>query len=220
VLPQAARVVFLVNQVAPVCRSIGRFTVAGHAGLNRVRFRGRVNGRPLAAGTYRISARTRAGRLVRRVTIVVVDGPAPSRSELAAARSTNVCSQTTRESAAASHGSTAASGPTAFAKAESVERSFAPKEQAGTSASGPPAEASNSHSGAVLSSSVEKAARAVRPVLVALLALSILLLGIAALPRTAVPEPRLNDLLVRHRVEIAGFGAAALVAVAVAFLLG
>jgi hypothetical protein len=35
-----------------------------------------------------------------------------------------------------------------------------------------------------------------------------------------VPEPRLNDLLVRHRVEIAGFGAAALVAVAVAFLLG
>jgi uncharacterized membrane protein YvlD (DUF360 family) len=72
----------------------------------------------------------------------------------------------------------------------------------------------------VLASTVEKAARAVRPVLVALLALSILLLGIAALPRTAVPEPRLNDLLVRHRVEIAGFGAAALVAVAVAFLLG
>lgn len=217
VLPRAARVVFTVNQVAPVCRGIGRFSMAGHAGLNRVRFRGRVHGKPLEAGTYRVSARTRRGRLVRRVTIVVVDGPAPTRAELAAARSANVCGST-RESASATDGSaTPASGTNAFAKAESVQRSFQPKQEATASA---PPEGSNSHSGAVLGSTVEKAARAVRPVLVALLALSILLLGIAALPRTAVPEPRVNDLLVRHRIEIVGVGAAALVAVAVAFLLG
>jgi hypothetical protein len=209
VLPRAARVVFTVNQVAPVCRGIGRFTVAGHAGLNRVRFSGRVNGKPLEAGTYRISARMRTGRLVRRVTIVVVDGPAPSHAELAAARAANACGES-RESAAL-HAST----PTALAKAESAQRSLAPEE---ATASGPSG-GSNSHSGAVLASTVEKAARVIRPVLVALLALSILLLGIAALPRTAVPEPRLSDLLVRHRFEIAAFGAAALVAVAVAFLL-
>jgi hypothetical protein len=52
------------------------------------------------------------------------------------------------------------------------------------------------------------------------LAVSILLLGIAALPLAAVPEPRVNELLARHRIEIAGVGAAALAAVAVAFLLG
>jgi hypothetical protein len=76
------------------------------------------------------------------------------------------------------------------------------------------------HSGAVLASSIEKAARAVRPVLVALLALSIVLLAIASLPRLAVPESRANELLARHRMEIAGLGTAALVAVVIAFLLG
>jgi hypothetical protein len=77
----------------------------------------------------------------------------------------------------------------------------------------------NLHSG-VLASSVEKTARAIRPLLVALLALAILLLGVASLPREAVPELRMHYLLMRHRVELAGLGAAALVAVALAFLLG
>jgi hypothetical protein len=71
----------------------------------------------------------------------------------------------------------------------------------------------------VLGTTLEKTARAVRPLLVALLALSILLLGVASLPRAAVPEPRMHDLLARHRVEIAGLGTATLVAVAIAFLL-
>jgi hypothetical protein len=47
-----------------------------------------------------------------------------------------------------------------------------------------------------------------------------MLLGVASLPSEAVPEARMHDLLARHRVELAGLGAAALVAVAVAFLLG
>jgi hypothetical protein len=66
---------------------------------------------------------------------------------------------------------------------------------------------------------VQKTAHAVRPLLVALLALAILLLGVASLPRVAVPDPRLNDALSRHRLELAGLGAAALVGVALAFLL-
>ena len=73
---------------------------------------------------------------------------------------------------------------------------------------------------AVLGSAVERTARAVRPFLVALLAGAILLLGLASLPRVAVPDPRLNDVLARHRAEIATVGVVALVAVAVAFLLG
>ena len=52
-----------------------------------------------------------------------------------------------------------------------------------------------------------------------MLALAIVMLGVASLPGPAVPDNRVNDALVRHRVEIAGLGVAALVAVALAFLL-
>jgi hypothetical protein len=46
------------------------------------------------------------------------------------------------------------------------------------------------------------------------------LLGVASLPRVALPESRANQALARHRVGIAGLGAAAFVAVVIAFLLG
>lgn len=71
----------------------------------------------------------------------------------------------------------------------------------------------------MLGSTIQKTARAIRPVLVALLALAIVMLALASLPGFAVPEPRVNEVLARHRLEIAGLGAAALVAVALAFLL-
>src|SRR6188768_3595717 len=57
-LGRAAPVEFMVVQVAPDCRHIGRFRVAGHPGVNRVRFRGHIGGRALDPGTYRIKART------------------------------------------------------------------------------------------------------------------------------------------------------------------
>jgi hypothetical protein len=78
---------------------------------------------------------------------------------------------------------------------------------------------SNSRSG-VLASTAEQAARAIRPVLVALLAASILLLGLASLPKPVVPGPRLNYVLAQHRVELVGLGAVALVGVVIAFILG
>jgi hypothetical protein len=207
-LSRAATVVFTVRQVSPVCRIAKRFTVKGHAGRNHVRVPAGANRGQLGPGTYRISARTRTGELIRRVTIVIVDGKrVPSRDELATARTSNVCAAAT--SFAAADVSTGASN-------QPGQRAFSP----GTtrSASGP--DSGSPHSGAVLGTTVEKAARAVRPLLLALLALSILLLGVASLPRMAVPEARTGDLLARHRTEIAGLGAAAFVAVLITFLLG
>jgi hypothetical protein len=209
VLPRAARVVFVVKQVSPVCKIAAHFVVYGHAGLNRIRFPGRASRLQLEPGTYRITARTRAGRVVRRVTIVAVDGGAPTRDQIATARTSNVCSAAGRL-AAAENGS---------ARAHLLnypQRSFAP---AHPSASGPSA-GRNTHSGAVLAASVEKAARAIRPLLVALLSVAIALFGIASLPPEALPESRANKAIVRHREEIAGLGAAAFVAVVIAFLLG
>ena len=193
--------------MSPVCVGIGHFTVKAHAGLNRVRFGGSVHGRPLDAGTYRVSIRTAAGHVVRRVTLVVVDGPAPTRDELRSLRAADTCAGSgvspTTTSASAPAGSSNASGPPAPNQAGAAQ-GLGPREP-------------NLHG--ILGSSVAKTARAIEPLLVALLALAILLLGVASLPREAVPDPRMHDLLARHRSEVAALGAAALVAVALAFLL-
>lgn len=211
-LPRAARVFFVVKQVSPVCRVVGRFSILAHAGRNQVRIPGpaALVLRRLDPGTYSISARTAAGSFVRRVTIVIVGAGAPSRAELAAARSANVCSASSRLASAA-NGTTGASNTSGVT---SVQASLSQ-----LSASDP-ARGTNTHAGAVLAASVEKAARAARPLLLALLALAILFLGVASLPQTGVPGSRAGYLLARHRVEIASLGAIALVAVAITFLAG
>ena len=210
VLPRAARVVFTVKQVSPGCQTIGRFTVQGRAGLNRVRFAGRVRGKQLSAGTYRISARIPGARTVKRVTLVVVDGSAPTKAELASARASNVCSAARRTASV-----TPASDFRLASEPQDAQSSPAPK--VGASASGSPV---GSTPGGILGSTAEKTARAVRPALIALLAASILLLGLASLPRVALPDPRLNEMLARHRLEIAGVGTMAFVAVVISFLIG
>jgi hypothetical protein len=201
-------VVFVVKQLSPVCRVAGHFAVNGHAGRNRIRFPRRGSKLQLDPGTYRITARTRAGQLVQRVTVVVVEAGTPTRGQIIAARAANVCSL------AAASGSTGASNTINLTS--SPQGSFAPAQP---SASGPN-ETGNSHSGSVLGSTVERAARAVRPVPVVLLALAILLLAVASLPRPALVDSRANAILTRHRMEIAGAGAAAFVGVVIALLLG
>jgi hypothetical protein len=211
VLPYASRVVFTVNQVSPACLSVGRFSVAGHAGLNRIRFAWRVQGRQLGPGTYRISARTASGRVIRRITLIVVAGSAPTREELSSLRAANTCLGGTRKasSALAANISATAAQPLPPPISQPL------KEASGITAPHDP----NPHSG-VLASTVQRAKQAIEPMLVALLALSILLLGLASLPRVAAVDPRVNDLLARHRLEIAALGAVmSLVAVALAFLL-
>ncbi|MDQ2967278.1 MAG: hypothetical protein M3R37_03045 [Actinomycetota bacterium] len=215
-LPRAARVVFVVKQVSPVCRIAGHFAVKGHAGRNQIRFPGRESNLQLDPGTYRITARSRAGQVVQRVTIVVVEGGAPTRDQIVAARASNVCTPAGRLAAAAG-GATGASNTSNVASSPHETQGSLSSGQ--PSASGPSA-GGNGQSGAVLASSVEKAARVVRPVLVALLALAILLLGVASLPRPALVDSRANELLARHRPEIAGLGTAAFVAVVIAFVLG
>lgn len=215
-LPRAGRVIFFVKQISPVCRVAGQFAVNGRAGRNRVRFPGRASKLQLDPGTYRITARTRGGRVIQRVIIVVVDGGAPSRDQIMAARAANVCIAAGRLAGAATGSTGASNTRNVSSSAQAVQRSFTPGQ---VSASGP-AVGVNSHSGAVLASSIEKAARVVRPLLVALLALAILLLAVASLPRQALADSRANELLAQHRMEIAGLGTAAFVAVVIAFVLG
>jgi outer membrane biosynthesis protein TonB len=208
VLPHAGRVILTFKQVSPACIGIGHLTVRGHAGLNRYRFAGRVHGRKLVPGTYRVAIRAAKGRVVRRVTLVVVSGSAPSIVELRSLRAANTCTNTTEQAPVVS---------SFGASDSSVTKSAAGAPGSGLGVAPPIGR--NVHRG-VLGSSIQEATHAIRPALVALLAMSILLLGTASLPRTAVPGPRVHDALVRHRIELAALGAAALVAVAIAFLVG
>jgi hypothetical protein len=217
VLQQAGPVVFTVNELSPACVGVGRFTVNGHAGVNHVRFGGVVDNRQLAPGTYRLSIRTAAGAVVRRVKLVVVDGPAPSHDELHALRAANTCRGAGATASAAAGTATSAEAGAAPATTHQLTRlPTAPTPQAAAAGLAP--RAPNLHSG-VLATSVEKTARAIEPLLVALLAASIVLLGLASLPREAVPGPRMHDVLARHRLGLAVLGTAALVAVALAFLV-
>jgi hypothetical protein len=83
---------FTIIRVYPSCQRIGSFSVRAHAGINRVRFRGRLGGRPLAEGTYRLVAHARGQETAAAtVTIVVVRGKMSS-AELRRARRANACS--------------------------------------------------------------------------------------------------------------------------------
>jgi hypothetical protein len=83
---------FTVVRVYPSCERVGSFSVRAHAGVNRVRFQGRLGRRTLAEGTYRLVAQARGReRAAATVTIVVVRGNASAR-ELRRARGANACS--------------------------------------------------------------------------------------------------------------------------------
>ena len=192
---------FVIQQVAPSCRTVEQFTVRGRAGRNRIRFPAPASRLRLVPGTYRISAHTSGGLLVRRVTIVVVDHGTPSRDEIAAARAANVC-----PAASSIGGAGTSSG---VSNASSL---------AGSSPS-PLQDRAKPHPGAVLGASLARAARAIEPLLVGLLGLAIALLGIAALPRVATNGSPANAFLVRYRIAIAGLGATALTAAVIVLLV-
>ena len=211
VLKRPTRVIFTVEQLAPDCQTVGRFSLRGRAGLNRVRFSGRVGRRELAPGTYRITARTVNGRALQRITIVIVKGGAPTKAELAALRAANVCPNNGGLSPTGAFGTGWLSGTDGFGHLFPTDKSLASR---------PTSSGTGGAIGGVLGSATVETARAIRPALVALLAAAILLLGLGSLPRLAFADARINDALARHRTEITTVGAVALVAVVVSFLVG
>ncbi len=84
-------------RVFPSCKRIGSFSVRAHAGVNRIRFRGRFRGRVLPVGGYRLVVRARgAERAAAAVPIVIARGEA-SRVAVDTARNGKVCSESIEE---------------------------------------------------------------------------------------------------------------------------
>jgi hypothetical protein len=90
-LPRAALLRLTVVRVFPTCKLMGSFRIRAHAGVNRVPFRGRVRGRALPAGTYRLLVHAEGARAhAAEVTIVVARGKMSAKS-LRKARRAAVC---------------------------------------------------------------------------------------------------------------------------------
>jgi hypothetical protein len=200
-LSRAAIVELVLTRLAPDCRVVGKFRVAGRAGLNHVRFRGRIGRRVLRAGTYRVTARTLRPRSATpvRVHLVIVGRPNPLPGELAAARAANAC--------------------VAVDKRESVS-------VAAPAAPAPPAgrgsESTFKRVSGVLGTQFTKAVEIVQRVptfLFFVLGLAIALLGLAALPGRAAPSLRLHKLLAYHRDLVALAGTVTLIGAAITYVV-
>jgi hypothetical protein len=78
-----------VVRVFPTCEVLGRFRVRGRVGVNRVPFRGRMHGRPLPNGTYRLLVG--APRLQPAEATIVISRGRVSAGKLRKARRANAC---------------------------------------------------------------------------------------------------------------------------------
>jgi hypothetical protein len=210
-LPRAARVRVVVTQVAPACRRVGSFTVRGHAGVNRIVFRGRLRGRPLPLGTYRVTAKAR-NRWVLGVTLVVA-AARPSSGAFARARLADACA-TIAASAGGAPVFVAARGPVGIPNGVGASATEGTHEG---SDSKPSAASSR---GKVLGADFSKSTGLdpTRLLLVVASALAILLLGLAAVPEMALAEPRLAALVATRRVELALAGATTLLTAVLVYL--
>src|SRR5215211_7012620 len=215
-LTRSAVVRFTVVRVYPTCERVGAFRVRAHAGVNRVMWRGRLQGKPLPEGTYRLLVRARGARNdAAALTLVVVRGRPLSVEELREARTAYVCGTigtVDGEAAETALGATAPSssgGGSAAAKRAEEESPIAGA--AGTIGRG--AKALGAHfTKAVVDP------QAVHPLVWAALALSILLLLVAALPSETLANAR-AEAIAYNRIEVALAGTAALGAAFLMYLI-
>jgi hypothetical protein len=201
VLTKPALVELVVIQVAPDCRRIGRFLVAGHAGRNRVSFRGRVGRTRLGPGTYRIKARSLpGGRAVLDTRLVVVTRA--NRRDIVAARRADVCA-----------------GPAfgGFAAWRSSV-SWMPQAKEPTAASDKTEKRGASNRHGVLGTRFTWTRAGPSRWLLPLLGLGMALLAVSAIPIGA-GDHHTAELLTRSRSAMALAGAGLLVGVTVAYLL-
>jgi hypothetical protein len=185
-----------------VCGTVRSFAVPGHTGVNRVRFSGRVGGRRLRAGSYRIRGRSH-GRTVFRRRLVVGDG-GPS------------CGSGPGGSATRENGSTGLTGVSAGTSGKGSSQRADSRAAAGRSAT------PHASGAGVLGAQISRilpGSRRTQLALLAILALAIFLLALGALPRQLVPHPGAAALLVQRRALIALAGLTALAAFLVSYFV-
>ena len=190
---------------------MGRFRVKGHAGKNRVRFRGRIKGRALRPGTYVIRARTLPARRALTETKLVIFKERPLPEELAAAQASNTCGGTDGDTSSASMLGGGAGTRGGNEGNLQVKRGDKGSElRVGTT----------KNPLGVMGVRFTRTADAVKKVpalLFVLLGIAIGLLAAAATPIRFVPSARMAAVLAYRRTSVAMAGAVTLASVAVVF---
>ena len=220
-LSQPAVVRFTIVRVSPTCERLGAFRVRAHAGVNRVPFRGRLRGRPLPEGSYRLLVRARgAAADAAALKLVVVRGKPLSVEQLRQAREANVCGGAATDSIAldgeAAETAAGASTPPASGDASSGARDEKRAQNpiaAGAGTIGRGAKAL----GTRFTKAVEDPA-SIHPLVWVALTLSILLLALAAVPPAAFASAR-AEVIAYHRFEVALAGTTALGAAFLMYLI-
>jgi hypothetical protein len=184
-------------QVAPVCRVVGSFTRRGHTGANRIRFNGRFHGRRLPAGTYVVELRAKRSKVVH-VTIAIFASGKPSRSAIRAARTTDVCGAQSLTANPLTGGL-----PFSSASPPHANKVVSSGVEAVQTVSRSLRHADSAFAPGSLAHHVAK-----NPIVIVCLGLALLLLGMAALPQEALPDPRLAVLVTHRRAAFAAAGGA------------
>jgi hypothetical protein len=189
------------------CGLVASFSVHGHAGVNRLRFAGRIRGRRLPPGTYRIRGRSRGSTVLLEKLVV---GSGRSRG----------CDRTPFSGATGFFGATGFITGSAFtggsAVAESGHTRSASSNDASIGQSSPP-----KRSGVLgtTASKILPGSDETQLALIIVLAAAISLLALGALPQAAVPHAALGAFLTRRRTLISAAGLTALTAVAVSYFV-
>ena len=185
------------------CELTRKFSVRGHSGLNRIRFRGRVHGRRLPAGVYRVRAWSHGKTVLR--TRLLVRGPVTFCFPAGGASSEDILGL-----ASVFGGSPKQPGTGAGGKAGPPPV---------PSASNPPPHGSGGVLGAHVSKVIPGSPETQVALLIVLLG-AILLLAVGAVPRNVVPHAGAAAFVARRRAIFAAGGLAALGAFLIAYFVG
>jgi hypothetical protein len=200
-LARATRVRITVREVYPVCKNVRSFVFAGRKGRNALRLPKRIVSK---VGTYELVAHAHGHKLFT-VRARVLRG----RHLLISHGSANACASVRIEAAALTSAPIPPQAHHGVASAHE-RRSALPQ------GIGHPPRDSNPLVRAI---TLQDAPASIRPLLFVLLALSIFLLGMAAMPHTVLPAGPVAGVLVQRRVYLATVGIGLLAVVIVATLL-
>lgn len=197
------------RELEPVCRIVGRYRLTASRGVNRLRLPKRIGTTKLGVGTYALLGRTLRGR---KVFDIVAAVHRKQGRLLARVRHTSASACTTTEAAGVVGVSLTRLGTTASEAATGARRTASP-----ASVFKPPAvSAPRPHrSPLVRAATFDNAPLAIRPLLYALLAISIGLLAAAAAPNTVMPAGAAAAFVASKRAYLAAAGIWLLVVVAI-----
>lgn len=200
-----------VRELEPVCRMIGRYRYKAEPGRNRLRLPKQIGRKHLGIGTYALVGETLLGRKV--FTVVTTLHRKQGRL-LARARHTSATC--TDESAAVAGVSITMPGGTSTTETAETGKNGTHRSASPPGLFKPPAAKVPRHkSPLVRAATFDNAPMALRPLLYALLAISIGLLSAAAVPNTVLPAGAATAFVTSKRPYLAAAGIWLLVVVAV-----